>query len=53
MTSDEILLDVDNVALGHTPRMRWNPADQCLFSERIAHPPIMSLWPFRYLVVEW
>lgn len=25
--TDEVLLDVDNVALGHTAKMRWNPED--------------------------
>jgi hypothetical protein len=29
-----VLLDVDNVALGHAARMRWNPADKRLFSEQ-------------------
>jgi site-specific DNA recombinase len=38
--TDEVL-DVDNVALGHAAKMRWNPADQWLFSEQIAHPPII------------
>jgi site-specific DNA recombinase len=40
--TDEVLLDVDNVALGHAAKMRWNPEDQWLFSEQIAHPPIIS-----------
>ncbi len=45
--TDEVLLDVDNVALGHAARMRWNPADQWLFSERIAHPPIIDQEEFQ------
>ena len=40
--TDEVLLDVENVALGHTSKMRWNPADKWVFSEQIAHPPIIG-----------
>jgi DNA invertase Pin-like site-specific DNA recombinase len=40
--TDEVLLDVENVALGHTAKMRWNPADQWIFSEKMAHPPIIA-----------
>jgi hypothetical protein len=40
--TDEVLLHVDNVALGHAARMRWNPADQWLFSGWIAHPPLLA-----------
>src|SRR5271155_4396309 len=32
--TDEVLLDVENVALGHTSKMRWNPADKWVFSEQ-------------------
>ncbi len=45
--TDEVLLDVDNVALGHAANMRWDPADQWLFSEQIAHPPIISREEFE------
>ena len=40
--TDEVLLDVENVALGHTAKMRWNPAERWIFSEQIAHPPVIS-----------
>ncbi len=40
--TDEVLLDVENVALGNTAKMRWNPADQWIFSDKIVHPPIIS-----------
>jgi site-specific DNA recombinase len=33
--TDEVLLDVENVALGHTSKMRWNPADKWVFSEQV------------------
>ncbi len=31
--TDEVLLDVDDVALGHTPIMRWNHPDQWVRSK--------------------
>jgi hypothetical protein len=39
---DEVLLDVHDVALGHTTKMRWNDEDQWIFSEEIVHPPIID-----------
>jgi site-specific DNA recombinase len=39
---DEILLDVHDVALGHTTVMRWNEQDKWIFSEQIVHPPIIT-----------
>jgi site-specific DNA recombinase len=39
---DEVLLDVRDVALGHTTKMRWNDQDQWIYSEQIAHPPIID-----------
>jgi site-specific DNA recombinase len=39
---DEVLIDVNDVALGHTTRMRWNEAGQWIYSEDITHPPIVS-----------
>jgi site-specific DNA recombinase len=45
--TDEILLDVENVALGHTSKMRWNPADKWVFSEQPAHPPIIAREDFE------
>ncbi|MFE9914806.1 recombinase family protein [Micromonospora sp. NPDC005553] len=35
--TDEVLLDVDDVALGHTGVMRWNPRDKWVVSKD--HPP--------------
>jgi site-specific DNA recombinase len=43
----EVLLDVDNVALGHTAKMRWNPASRWVLSEHAAHPPIISKEDFQ------
>jgi hypothetical protein len=45
--TDEVLLDVENVALGHTSKMRWNPADKWVFSEQIAHSPIIGTEDFE------
>jgi len=39
---DELLLDVDGVALGHTAKLRWNPAEQWIISEQVAHAPIVD-----------
>jgi ABC-type nickel/cobalt efflux system permease component RcnA len=35
---DEVLIDVHDVALGHTTRQRWNETDKWIYSEQIAHP---------------
>ena len=37
-----MLLDVHDVALGHTTKMRWNDADKWIYSEQIVHPPIID-----------
>jgi site-specific DNA recombinase len=39
---DEVLLDVHDVALGHTTKMRWNDQDKWIYSEQNAHPPIID-----------
>jgi site-specific DNA recombinase len=39
---DEVLLDVHDVALGHTTKMRWNDQEHWIYSEQIAHPPIID-----------
>jgi hypothetical protein len=38
----DVLLDVENVALDHTARQRWNPEDKWVFSEQSAHPKIIE-----------
>jgi hypothetical protein len=40
--TDEVRLDAENVALGHTSKMRWNPAGNWVFSEQVAHPQIIG-----------
>jgi site-specific DNA recombinase len=39
---DEVLLDVNDVALGHTTKMRWNQAGSWIYSDKIVHPPVIS-----------
>src|SRR5205085_1076577 len=43
---DEVLLDVNDVALGHTTVMRWNDEGQWIFSDQIVHPPIIDTETF-------
>jgi site-specific DNA recombinase len=44
---DEVLLEVHDVALGHTTVMRWNEQDKWIFSEQVVHPPIIDDDTFR------
>jgi hypothetical protein len=39
---DEVLLDVDDVALGHATKLRWNAAEQWIISEQVTHAPIVD-----------
>ncbi len=43
---DEVLLDVHDVALGHTTKMRWNEAGKWIYSDQPAHPPIIDAATF-------
>ena len=36
---DEVLIDVDDVALGHTTKMRWNDKDRWLWLEKVVQSP--------------
>ena len=40
--TDEVLLDVENVALGHTAKQRWNPENKWVRSDQPAHPQILN-----------
>ena len=40
---DEILIDVEDVALGHETRMRWNERRDWIWSEQPSHDPIVSV----------
>ena len=39
---DEILLDVNDVAAGYETRLRWNPASRWIWSDTIAHEPLIT-----------
>jgi DNA invertase Pin-like site-specific DNA recombinase len=40
--TDEVLVDVDDVALGHMPAVRWNPRDKWIISQEVVHEPLVS-----------
>jgi site-specific DNA recombinase len=44
---DEVLIDVEDVALGHTTKLRWNDTDKWLWSEKIVQPPIIDKEDFE------
>jgi len=39
---DEVLIDVNDVALGHTTKMRWNDPGEWVYSDAIAHPALVG-----------
>ncbi len=39
---DEVLLDVEDVALGHVSKMRWNDEDAWIVHEGLAHEPLVD-----------
>lgn len=39
---DEVLVDVDDVALGHVTKMRWNETDKWITSSEPMHEPLVS-----------
>lgn len=39
---DEVLIDVEDVALGHETKMRWNDKSAWVWSEHQSHEPIVS-----------
>jgi site-specific DNA recombinase len=39
---EEILIDVDDVALGHQTRMRWNDPTAWIWSDDIVHQPLID-----------
>ncbi len=48
---DEVLIDVEDVALGHTTKLRWNDTDTWIWSEQIVHPPIIDRETFGQVQV--
>lgn len=37
-----MLIDVEDVALGHTTKLRWNDQGKWVWSDKIVHPPIIA-----------
>jgi hypothetical protein len=37
-----VLLDVDDIALGHVTKLRWNESGKWMWSEHVVHPPIID-----------
>lgn len=44
---DEVLIDVEDVGLGHETKMRWNTRDKWIFSEQIVHESIIDIETFQ------
>ncbi|HEY1619061.1 MAG TPA: recombinase family protein [Streptosporangiaceae bacterium] len=39
---DEVLIDVHDVALGHTTKMRWNEDSKWIYSEQVVHSAVID-----------
>jgi site-specific DNA recombinase len=48
---DEVLIDVEDVALGHTTKLRWNDAGKWLWSDKIVQPPVIDRDVFNQVQV--
>ncbi len=44
---DEVLVDVQDVALGHRTKLVWNPASKWVWSDQPAHPAIVDTDSFE------
>lgn len=44
---DEVLIDVDDVVLGHETKLRWNDTGQWLWSQHQAHEPLIDTTAFE------
>lgn len=44
---DEVLIDVEDVALGHETKMRWNDPQAWIWSAQVVHEPLISDDEFR------
>ncbi len=44
---DEVLINVEDVALGHETKMRWNDRDKWVWSERPTHEALVSFEQFE------
>jgi site-specific DNA recombinase len=39
---DEVFIDVEDLALGHTTKLRWNDKGEWVWSDKIVQPPIIA-----------
>ncbi|MEH1130408.1 recombinase family protein [Micromonospora sp. CPCC 206061] len=39
---DEVLIDVEDVALGHETKVRWNNPETWIWSSQVVHEPLVS-----------
>jgi site-specific DNA recombinase len=46
---DEVLLDVNDVAMGNRTKLVWNPADKWVWSDQPAHPAIIDTDTFTHV----
>ncbi|WP_329462086.1 recombinase family protein [Streptomyces sp. NBC_01431] len=44
---DEVLLDIDDITLGHHTKQSWNKPDQWIWSAQPVHEPLVSLEDFK------
>ncbi len=44
---DEVLIDVEDVSLGHDVRQRWNERDEWVWSESAVHEPLIEVETFE------
>jgi site-specific DNA recombinase len=44
---DEVLVDVDDVALGHQTKMRWNDRSEWIWSPELMHEPLVTREQFE------
>ena len=44
---DEVLLDVEDVALGHETKLRWNDRDDWVWSTDVVHEPLVDVESFE------
>ncbi|MFL6072451.1 MAG: recombinase family protein [Mycobacteriales bacterium] len=44
---DEVLIDVEDVGLGHQTRMRWNDPESWVWSAKVTHEPIVEVEDFE------
>jgi site-specific DNA recombinase len=43
---DEVLIDIDDVALGHESRMRWNDEGSWIWSDQMVQEPLVTMETF-------